>query len=66
MIVGYVDSTGEMYCVTCWTAKVSADRTRPVRLLTTEVGDRRDNFRIIDDGRRCGAKLDYQDLQALA
>lgn len=63
-IVGYVGRGGGYYCVQCWLQK-AASGSRPQRMLTTEVGDRRDVFRIIDDCRVCGTKLDYQDIRDL-
>jgi enamine deaminase RidA (YjgF/YER057c/UK114 family) len=60
VIVGYLGDNDEPYCAECWSKLANAGR-KPVMLLTTETGERRDNFRIIDDCRECKAKIDYED-----
>jgi hypothetical protein len=64
-IVGYVTDDDERYCAECWAA-LAARGSRPLKLMTTEVGEARGTFRIIDDCQQCSGKIDYQDIALLA
>jgi hypothetical protein len=59
MIVGYIDTEGQVYCVECWRSRAKAGAHPREVLDSDDPNDPGTNFWVVDDCSACGYRVKH-------